>query len=85
MSILNFVGAILALLGVIYAIMGFIALSHIDQGKKGHKARMLSPAWYAHSDMLDDVGKRLCVPGRPLFFIVWAGFVAWFIVRELIK
>ena len=85
MSVLNFVGAILALLGVVYAVMGFIALSHVDQSKKDHNARMFSPAWYAHTDMLDDFGKRLCIPGRPLFYVVWVGFIAWFIARELIE
>lgn len=85
MNILNFVGAILVFLGAVYAVMGFIALCHIDKSKKGQKASMLSPAWYAHSDRFDDFGKRLCVPGRPLFYIVWVGIIAWFIARELIE
>ena len=84
MRIINLIGAVLILLGVIYAILGFIALSHIDQSKNTQNVRMISPTWYAQSDIFDELGKRLCVIGKPLFYIVWIGLLAWFVAREFL-
>lgn len=83
MNTIDVTGGIIFLLGFIYAILGFIAYFHIKKEKSMNNMWTLSFLWALNKNVYDEYGAKLCNIGKPLFFIVWIGFIFWLVLRGL--
>lgn len=61
--------SIIFLLGFPYLILCFIAYGHTIKDDASTKLLALSPSWAINEDIYDDVGKKICVYGKKLFWI----------------
>jgi Ca2+/Na+ antiporter len=80
-SIATAIGSVLFVLGLIYALLGFVAYFHVSKEQHVDKGWALSLVWSLNEKSYDEYGKKLCAIGKPLFFVVWGGFLIWLILK----
>jgi len=81
MSIFYLVGIFLFLLAFVYFGLQIVAFYHTKKSEEYRGANGLAPWWPFNQDIYDDFGQKLCSYGRKLFYPVWIGGIAWFVLK----